>query len=100
MTMPHPQAPQLIDGGNALLNRTPFTMSTGSIETPDGRLGVLTIRTPSTTLTLFGQAEDFRNHATLLSDLAGKLEGNGLVQATPLDLSLLAQLAKRGKGAQ
>lgn len=95
MTMPHPQAPQLVDAGNSLLSKAPFTMSTGSIETPDGRLGVLTIRTPSVTLTLFGQAQDFRNHAELLSDLAGKLEGNGLVQATPLDLSLLAQLSRK-----
>lgn len=95
--MPHPQAPVLVDTGNTLLSRTDFQLSTGSIEAPGGTLGVLTIRTPSTTLTLFLPGKDVKEWAGMLDDLAAQLDGTGLVKATPQDLSLLAQLAKRGR---
>lgn len=99
MTMPHPQAKLLVDAGNTLLGRLPSTLDTGSIETPDGVLGVLTIRTPTTTLTLFLDAGELTDWKEVLGGLAEQLGGSGpgLARATPQDLSLLTQLARNGR---
>jgi hypothetical protein len=97
MTMPHPQAPVLVDAGNPLLSRTDCQLDTGSIETPDHTLGVITVRTPSTTLTVFLPAQDVKQWQEALGQLAGQLDSGGLVKASPQDLSLLAQLARKGR---
>lgn len=92
--MSQPQRP-FIDPANELLMQVPARLDTGSVATPDGRkLGVLTIRTGSTTLTVFLGAEDLRTWAQLLTDVAGQLSGK-LVPASPLDVSLLRA---RGNG--
>lgn len=101
MTTPHPKATILVDPGNTLLSKSSFTMDTGSIETlHDGTLGVITLRTPSATLTLFLTAEELREWAQMLTSVADQVGGNGLAKATPQDLSLLTQLARRGRQQQ
>lgn len=96
MTMPHPQAQVLVDPGNKLLNQVPAQLDTGTIDTPDGVFGVLTVRTPSATLTVFLTPADVKNWSEVISGLSDQLAG-GIVRASPLDLSLLTQLSKRGK---
>jgi len=44
--------PPLLDAGNALLAQVPVSLVVGSTETDVGKQGVVTVRTPSTTLTV------------------------------------------------
>lgn len=98
MTMPHPGARVLVDAGNRLLGKVPATLDTGSIEAQDGTYGIVTVRTASATLTVFLTAAELREWAQVLEAAASQLAGCALAQATPQDLSLLAQLArKRGQ---
>lgn len=90
MTTP-PQVP-LIDAGNSLIAQVPAQLYTGSVTTPAGKIGVLTIRTSSTTLTVFLEADDLRNWVQLLTSLADQLTG-GLVHASVIDVAVLDQSA-------
>lgn len=94
--MPHPQAPVLVDPGNPLLGKSSCRLETGAIEAPGETLGVITVRTPTTTLTVFLSPADVRNWAGLLDGLARQLSGSGLVQASPQDLGLLTALSRKG----
>lgn len=58
MTTPAPEMPQMpqmppVDRGNAILGETPAVMAVTPANTPAGPRLLLTIRTPSTTLTIF-----------------------------------------------
>lgn len=86
-----PQA-ALIDTGNPLLARVPVDLKTGAVETPAGKLGVLTLRTSSSTLTLFLSAGDLRDWTRLLTELANQLTG-GIVPATAADVAVLHSAA-------
>jgi hypothetical protein len=97
MTMPHPGARQLVDTGNQLLSKAPVTLDTGSVETPEAILGVVTFRTASVTLTAFLTAAELKEWSGLLDGLADQLSGTGLVKASPQDLSLLTALARKRK---
>ena len=87
---------QFIDSGNPLLQPTQSRIDTGSVTMPDGtKLGVLTLRTPDTTLSLFLVAEDFRQWSEILAAAADALEGKAkLAVATPGDAALLSQALK------
>lgn len=101
MTTPtNPNA--LVDPGNALLAHVPARLDTGSVDLPgEGKYGVMTIRTGSTTLTVMLGAEDLRQWGGILTGLADQLTG-GLVQASPFDISALDQMsdviARRTRG--
>lgn len=85
----------LVDQGNPLLAHVPAQLDTGTVELPgEGKVGVMTIRTGSTTLTIMLAAEDLKNWAGVLSGLADQLGGAGLVKATPVDVSTLNQLMR------
>lgn len=84
----HPQP--LVDVGNELLTQVQARLDTGSLATPGGKTGVVTIRTASTTLTVFIGTADLRNWASLLSELADEMSG-GLVPATAADVAAVNQ---------
>lgn len=86
MTMP--EVP-LTDSGNSLLAQAPAQMHTGFITTPAGKLGVLTFRTASTTMTIFLGEADLRGWSGALKAMADQI-GGGLVPASPLDIAAVS----------
>lgn len=104
--MTTPQAPNtmpFIDPNNPLCGPGPARLDTGVIQHPtDGKMGIATVRTPSTTLTLVMQPDDLRGWAESLKNLADQIEGiepkKQLVVAGPQDAALLKQsLAHPGR---
>lgn len=88
MTTPGQPQP-LVDMGNPLLAHVPAQLDTGTVDLPgEGKFGVMTIRTGSTTLTVMLAAVDLKNWAGVLAGLAEDL-GGGLVKASPLDMTAL-----------
>jgi hypothetical protein len=71
----------LLDEGNKLLGELPAQLTTDVISTTAGRRLVLTIRTPTTTLTVFLGAADAKNWARQLSAVAGTVSDSGLITA-------------------
>lgn len=89
--MTTPQVP-LFDVGNPLLAQGPVNIQTGAVETPAGKTGVLTLRTGSTTLTIFLGEGDLRAWAGLLTAAAdGLAGGGGLVRASAADVAAVSQ---------
>jgi hypothetical protein len=86
-----------VDMANPMLTQVPAQLDTGSVGTPSGKLGVLTIRTASTTLTVFLTQDDLRTWSGLLTGLADQL-GGSIVVASPLDIA--AVRGRRGNGRQ
>jgi hypothetical protein len=84
-----------IDVNNPLCGPVPARLDVGIIQHPvDGKMGVLTIRTASTTMTVVMDADDLRNWGDSLHQLADALEGKSkpqLVQAGPQDAAALRQ---------
>jgi hypothetical protein len=88
--MTTPQQAPLFDVGNPLLRQGPARLDTGSITMPAGKIGLVTIRNASTTLTQFMGAEDLREWVVLLNDLADQLSG-GIVVASASDIAAVSQ---------
>ena len=78
-----PQQPPIVDPGNTLLTQTPAQLVTGFVQTPNGQLSVLTIRTPTTTLTVMLNGQDIKTWAKALGVMASNSSGNGLVTGKP-----------------
>ena len=76
-----PQGVPPVDLGNALLSEQPAQLITAPVETPRGPRLSLTIRTPSTTLTVFLNGNDALIWAKQLTADAGKVNGSGLIVA-------------------
>lgn len=93
--MTTPQPVPLIDEGNSLLAQVPVQLHTGSASTPTGKIGILTLRSASTTFTAFVTAEDIRTWVGLMSALADQLSGNKIVPASPLDVATLNHRSTR-----
>ena len=79
MTMPQPDMP--VDQGNPLLGETPARLSLTLVETPQGQRLAVTIRTPSTTLTILLNSADAKTWAGLLSGAAAQMSASGLIVA-------------------
>jgi hypothetical protein len=75
-----PEIP-LFDKGNKLLGELPAQLTTDIIDTAAGQRLVLTVRTPTTTLTVFLQGADAKNWARQLTAESGKMSSTGLVTA-------------------
>jgi hypothetical protein len=75
----------LFDQHNPLLTAgLPATMVTGLVPSPDGQVGVATIRTPDVTLSVtFGDKAQISEWIRLLTQLRDSLSTSGLVVATP-----------------
>lgn len=84
----------LVDPANGLLAPGDARMETGSVTLPGGaRLGVVTMRTSSATLTVFLGPEDLRQWGEMLTALGSQL-GGAVAPATVADMSLLGQLRR------
>jgi hypothetical protein len=82
--------PEYIDPNNPILATGPARLDTGTITVPQaGKLGVFTVRTPSTTVTVMLSAEDARSWADLFDEVARDLGGTKLQKATPMDVAEL-----------
>lgn len=79
MTMP--QAVPPADPGNGLLGETPAQMTTAMVQTPAGQRLMLTIRTPSCTVTVFLAGQDAKAWAAQLARESGQMSTAGLVAA-------------------
>jgi len=69
----------LFDEGNKLLGELPAQLSTDVIDTIAGQRLALTIRTPTTTLTIFLRGPDAKNWAKQLSSEAAVMSDSGLI---------------------
>jgi hypothetical protein len=79
-----PQQPGQVpvaDMANALLGETPAQLVTQLVDTPAGQRLAMTIRTPSTTLTVFLAAADAKTWARQLGGEAAGMSASGLVVA-------------------
>jgi hypothetical protein len=76
--------PPPVDAANTLLAPGPATMCTAV----NGALGVLTFRTPTTTLTIQLPKADILAWAGLIRELGDSLGGSGLLVATPANVLL------------
>ena len=81
MTTPQPATP--FDQGNPLLGETPAQMTTVVIDTPAGQRMALTIRTPSTTVTILLAGKDAQEWAATLTRTADQMSASGLIVAGP-----------------
>jgi hypothetical protein len=86
-----PSVPQFIDPNNQLLNGGPARLDTGSITTPDGKkVGVVTIRTSSTTITVLMDAPNLDEWGDIIKNLAKELGGGVKLQAaSAMDVAAL-----------
>ncbi len=78
MTTPQP-AP--LDTGNQLLTQTPAQLTTTLVQTPAGQQMALTIRTASTTLTVFLAKADGETWAANIKRTVDAMSGAGLIVA-------------------
>jgi hypothetical protein len=91
VSTPGQQAP-FLDAANLLLASGPARIETGTIDIPGtGRVGALTIRTASTTLTVFLTAVQLDEWALMVSNLAAAVRAAVLVQPTAAETALLRQ---------
>ena len=71
----------LYDEGNKLLGELPAQLTTDVIDTVAGQRLVLTIRTPTTTLTVFLRGADAKNWAKQLTSESVVMSDSGLIAA-------------------
>lgn len=76
-----PQAPPF-DAGNSLLAETPALLTTSLLDTPSGQRLAVTVRTPSTTLTVLLNGADAKTWGDHLSAQAAPMSRSGLVVAS------------------
>jgi hypothetical protein len=76
-----PAPPTPLDTGNTLLGENPAILFTALVQTPLGQRLAVTIRTPSTTLTVFLAGQDAKTWAANLATAAAPMSGAGLVAA-------------------
>jgi len=76
-TPPNGQARQIppVDPGNELLNEVPAQLTTGLVPTPGGQRLVLTIRTATTTLTVFLAKEYAENWRDIIVKDVSRMNG-------------------------
>jgi hypothetical protein len=79
--LPMPKPPPM-DPGNALIAPGPAQISTTIITAPAGQLLALTIRTPTTTLTVLLNGQDAKTWAANLTAAATRMSATGLITAT------------------
>jgi hypothetical protein len=97
MTTPAPPAP-FLDPNNPLAAGGPARLDTGIVDPPGvGRLGVVTVRTPSTTCMVLMNPDDIDAWAAELTDLANRVRnGPGLMKAGSMDMARSLAEAMRG----
>ena len=71
------------DPGNPLINKVPCKLDTGKAQTPIGELGVVTIRTATTTLTVLLDGNELKDWVKILTALSSQTSSNGLIVTGP-----------------
>lgn len=71
----------LFDEGNKLLGELPSQLTTDVIDTPSGQRLAMTIRTPTTTLTVFLRGSDAKSWARQLVSESAVMSDSGLIAA-------------------
>ena len=74
-----------LDIRNTLLGRVPALLETGSVTAPQGTLGIVTIRTASTTMTVLVTRDELADWIRVLQDQLGKLSSTRLVTGITLE---------------
>lgn len=94
-----PDQPSFVDSGNSLLAPVPARLETGTIESPSGKLAVLTIRSATTTMTVMIGVKDLRNWTGILGALADSMAMSGsVVPASVVDVADLGQIFRPHTG--
>lgn len=70
--------PAVTDTANTLLQPSPAALLTGTIDTQQGQYAIITIRTASTTLSIFLDKKDVQAWAGQLHGLAAQMTTAGL----------------------
>jgi hypothetical protein len=78
----------LLDEGNKLLMELPAQLTTDVIGTPGGQRLAMTVRTPTTTLTVFLRGSDAKKWAHQLTVESSVMSDTGLVTANGASGSL------------
>jgi hypothetical protein len=93
--------PPLFDTGNLMLSLgEPAQMIIGKVPTPAGEMGVVTIRTRTTTLTVTldkPQAGDWRD---TMGELHDQLSGSALIVPNSAQAGAIAQAARNANGSR
>ena len=84
---------RFLDVNNPLCAGGPARIDSGMIGTEQGKMGVITFRTSSTTLTVVMNADDCRNWADHINGLADALDGGG-TKLVPAGMGDVAALDK------
>ncbi|WP_280688388.1 MULTISPECIES: hypothetical protein [unclassified Kitasatospora] len=71
-----------MDPGNQLLAGGPAQLSMSEAMTAGGKLATLTVRTASTTLTVFLERDDLQTWANTLQAAADRMSGLTVIRAT------------------
>lgn len=79
-----PAETPLFDAGNKLLGELPSQLSTDVIDTIAGQRLAITIRTPTTTLSIFLNGTDAKAWAHQLTSEAAMMSSSGLIAANGL----------------
>lgn len=97
MTSPDPSQMCFLDVHNPLIGGGPARIDTGIIQHPDaGKMGVLTVRTSSATVTVLMGDSDLDNWADHIHQLADALRGGPkLAAATMGDVAALDTTMQR-----
>jgi hypothetical protein len=93
--MTTPPQPPPFDPGNALLAGGPAQLSVNEVMTPQGKAATLTIRTASTTLTVFLSREDLAAWAASMQRKADDMSGLLLVPAGAMPLGAPGEAVAR-----
>lgn len=72
----------LVDKGNTLLTEQPSQLTTGLVDTPGGQRLIVTIRTPSSTVSVLLNAKDADTWAQNMTGSAARMSKTGLIVAT------------------
>jgi hypothetical protein len=75
VSQPAPDQVQPFDMGNILLGEAPAQLVTQIVNTPGGQRLALTVRTPSTTLTVFLAKDDANRWLSQLQTETGRMSG-------------------------
>ena len=99
--LPHPgpdSQASCFDPANPLLGPGPSRLDIGVFSVGNGvNAGVLTIRTPTTTVMIMLAAEELASWAQLITGLAAQVSGAGtaLARPSPADISALSRNGRR-----
>lgn len=92
--------PPLFDTGNVLLAKTQCNLVIGKVPTPQGEMGVATIRTTSVTFTLLLDKSEAEDWTATFAELAKSLSGSALIIPVRGQAQRIADAARQAGNGQ